>query len=164
MKKSERLSEAIQFLSRYWMEKSGLDKKISLLCVAVKRKLISSYQEGEQFQETFDLLSKDSKEYLPFLEEEEKEELIKLSVGNQFLVNVEWQVGEKMALNFHASLPKNPSRITSERKGFFIQLTVKDAYGEITVNYPDLDAEGIDDQSVKDLEDMANLYRSSLDQ
>ena len=61
MKKSERLSEAIQFLSRYWMEKSGLDKKVSLLCVAVKRKLISSYQEGEQFQETFDLLSKDSK-------------------------------------------------------------------------------------------------------
>ena len=72
MKKSERLSEAIQFLSRYWMEKSGLDKKIFLLCVAVKRKLISSYKEGDQFKETFDLLSKDSKEYLQFLEEEEK--------------------------------------------------------------------------------------------
>ena len=160
MKKSERLSAAIQFLSRYWMEKSGLDKKISLLNVAVKHKLISSYQEGEQFQETFDLLSKDSKEYLPFLEEEEKEELIKLSGENQFLVNVEWQVGEKMALNFHAILPKNPSRITSERKGFFIQLTVKDTNGEITVDYPDLDAEGIDDQSVKDLEDMVTLYRA----
>ena len=98
------------------------------------------------------------------MKEEEKEELIKLSGGNQFLVNVEWQVGEKMALNFHASLPKNPSRITSERKGFFIQLIVKDTNSEIAVYYPDLDAEGIDDQSVKDLEDMANLYRSSLDQ
>ena len=160
MKKSERLSEVIQFLSRYWMGKSGLDKKISLLCVAVKRKLISSYQEGEQFQDTFDLLSKDSKEYLPFLEEEEKEELIKLSVGNQFLVNVEWQVSEKMALNFHASLPKDPHRMNSERKGFFTQLTVKDTNGEITVDYPDLDAEGIDDQSVKMLEDMVTLYRS----
>ena len=64
MEKSERLSEAIQFLSRYWMEKSGLDKKISLLSVAVKRKLISSYQEGELFQETYDLPSRDSKEYL----------------------------------------------------------------------------------------------------
>ena len=116
MEKSERLSEAIQFLSRYWMDKSGLDKKISLLNVAVKHKLISSYQEGERFQETFDLLSKDSKDYLTFLEEEEKEELIKLSGGNQFLVNVEWQVGEKMDLNFHASLPKDPSKITSERK------------------------------------------------
>ena len=164
MKKSERLSEAIQFLSRYWMEKSVLDKKISLLCVAVKRKLISSYQEGEQFQETFDLLSKDSKEYLPFLEEKEKEELIKLSGGNQFLVNVEWQVGEKMEINFHASLPKDPSKMNSERKGFFIHLMVKDTDGGITVDYPDLDAEGIDDQSVKDLEDMANFYRSLLDQ
>ena len=67
MEKSERLSEVIQSLSRYWMEKSGLDKKISLLNVAVKRKLISSYQEEEQFQETFDLLSKESREYLPFL-------------------------------------------------------------------------------------------------
>ena len=47
MKKGERLSEAIQFLSRCWMKKSGLDKKISLPSVAVKRKLISSYQEGE---------------------------------------------------------------------------------------------------------------------
>ena len=164
MKKSERLSEAIQFLSRYWMEKSGLDKKVSLLCVAVKRKLISSYQEGEQFQETFDLLSKDSKDYLKFLEEEEREELIKLSGENQFLVNVEWQVGEKMDLNFHASLPKDPSRMNSERKGFFIHLMVKDTDGGITVDYPDLDAEGIDDQSVKDLKDMANLYRSLLDQ
>ena len=86
MKKSERLSEAIQFLSRYWMEKSVLDKKVSLLCVAVKRKLISSYQEGEQFQETFDLLSKDSKDYLKFLEEEEKEELIKLSKSDLLLL------------------------------------------------------------------------------
>ena len=164
MEKSERLSEAIQFLSRYWMEKSGLDKKISLLSVAVKRKLISSHQEGELFQETFDLLSKDSKDYLKFLEEEEKEELIKLSGENQFLVNVEWQIGEKMEINFHASLPKDPSKMNSERKGFFIQLTVKATNGEITIDYPDLDAEGIDDQSVKDLEDMANLYRSSLDQ
>ncbi len=160
MKKSERLSAAIQFLSRYWMEKSGLDKKISLLSVAVKRKLISSYQEGEQFQETFDLLSKDSKDYLAFLEEEEKEELIKLSGGNQFLVNVVWQVGEKIEINFHASLPKDPSKMNSERKGFFIQLTVKDANGEITVDYPDLDAEGIDDQSVKMLEEMVTLYRA----
>jgi nitrous oxide reductase len=160
MEKSERLSEAIQFLSRYWMDKSGLDKKISLLNVAVKHKLISSYQEGERFQETFDLLSKDSKDYLTFLEEEEKEELIKLSGGNQFLVNVEWQVGEKMDLNFHASLPKDPSKITSERKEFFIQLIVKDTNGEITVNYPDLDAEGIDDQSVKILEDMVALYQT----
>ena len=160
MEKSERLSEAIQFLSRYWMDKSGLDKKISLLNVAVKHKLISSYQEGERFQETFDLLSKDSKDYLTFLEEEEKEELIKLSGGNQFLVNVEWQVGEKMDLNFHASLPKDPSKITSERKEFFIQLIVKDTNGQITVNYPDLDAEGIDDQSVKILEDMVALYRT----
>ncbi len=160
MEKSERLSAAIQFLSRYWMEKSGLDKKISLLNVAVKRKLISSHQEGEQFQETFDLLSKDSKDYLPFLEEEEKEELIKLSGENQFLVNVEWQVGEKMALNFHASLPKDPSRMNSERRGFFTQLTVKDANGEITVDHPDLDAEGVDDQSVKMLEEMVTLYRA----
>ena len=160
MEKSERLSAAIRFLSKYWMEKSRLDKKISLLCVAVKRKLMSSYQEGEQFQETFDLLSKDSKEYLPFLEEEEKEELIKLSGGNQFLVNVEWQVGEKIALNFHASLPKNPDRITSEKKGFFIQLIVKDANSAIAVYYPDLDAEGIDDQSVKMLEEMVTLYRA----
>ena len=160
MKKSERLSEAIQFLSRYWMEKSGLDKKIALLSVAVKRELVSSYQEGEQFQETFDLLSKDSKEYLPFLEEEEKEELIKLSGGNQFLVNVEWQVGEKMDLNFHASLPRDPSKMNSERKGFFIQLIVKDTNGEITVDYPNLNAEGIDDQSVKTLEDMVTLYHA----
>ena len=160
MKKSERLSAAIQFLSRYWMEKSGLDKKISLLSVAVKRKLISSYQEGEQFQETFDLLSKDSKDYLAFLEEEEKEELIKLSGGNQFLVNVVWQVGEKIEINFHASLPKDPSKMNSERKGFFIQLTVKDTNSEITVDYPDLDAEGIDDQSVKTLEEMVTLYRT----
>ena len=160
MKKSERLSATIQFLSRYWMEKSGLDKKISLLSVAVKRKLISSYQEGEQFQETFDLLSKDSKDYLAFLEEEEKEELIKLSGGNQFLVNVVWQVGEKIEINFHASLPKDPSKMNSERKGFFIQLTVKDTNGEITVDYPDLDAEGIDDQSVKTLEEMVALYRA----
>ena len=98
------------------------------------------------------------------MKEEEKEELIKLSGGNQFLVNVEWQVGEKMEINFYASLPKNPSRTNSERKGFFIHLMVKDTDGRITVDYPDLDAEGIDDQSVKDLEDMANLYRSSLDQ
>ncbi len=160
MEKSERLSEAIQSLSRYWMKKSGLDKKISLLSVAVKRKLISSYQEGEQFQETFDLLSKDSKDYLTFFEEEEKEELTKLSGENQFLVNVEWQVGEKMALNFHASLPKDPRRMNSERKGFFIHLIVKDANGEITVDYPDLDAEGIDDQSVKMLENMVRLYQS----
>ena len=160
MKKSERLSEAIQFLSRYWMEKSGLGKKISLLSVAVKRKLISSYQEGERFQETFDLLSKDSKDYLTFLEEEEKEELIKLSGGDQFLVNVEWQVGEKIEINFHASLPKDPSTMNSERKGFFIQLTVKDTNGEITVDYPDLDAEEIDDQSVKTLQDMVTLYRA----
>ncbi len=160
MEKSERLSEAIQFLSRYWMEKSGLDEKISLLSVAVKRKLISSYQEGERFQETFNLLSKDSKDYLTFLEEEEKEELIKLSGGNQFLVNVEWQVGEKMEINFHASLPKNPSRTNSERKGFFIHLMVKDTDGGITVDYPDLDTEGIDDQSVKTLEEMVTLYQA----
>ena len=160
MKKSERLSEAIQFLSRYWMKKSGLDKKISLLSIAVKRKLISSHQEGEQFQETFDLLSRDSKDYLPFLEEEEKKELIKLSGENQFLVNVELQVGEKMEINFHASLPKDPHRITSERKGFFTQLTVKDTNGEITISYPDLDAKGIDDQSVKTLEEMVTLYHA----
>ena len=60
-------------------------------------------------------MSKDNKECLPFLEEEEKEELIKLSGGNQFLVNVEWQVGEKIDINFHASLRKNPSRMNSER-------------------------------------------------
>ena len=160
MEKRERLSEAIQFLSRYWIEKSGLDEKISLLSVAVKRKLISSYQEGERFQETFDLLSKDSRDYLTFLEEEEKEELIKLSGENQFLVNVEWQVGEKMALNFHASLPKDPSRMTSERKGFFIHLVIRDTDGGVTVDYPDLDAEGIDDQSVKMLEEMVTLYRA----
>ena len=65
-----------------------------------------------------------------------------------------------MALNFHASLPEDPSMITSERKEFFIQLTVKDTNGEITVDYPDLDAEGIDDQSVKDLEDMVTLYQA----
>ena len=160
MEKSERLSETIQFLSRYWMEKSGLDKKISLLSVSVKRNLISSYQEGERFQETFDLLSKDSKDYLTFLEEEEKEELIKLSGENQFLVNVEWQVGEKMDLIFHASLPEDPRRMNSERKGFFIHLMVKDTDGGITVDYPDLDAEGIDDQSVKILENMVTLYRT----
>ena len=160
MEKSERLSEAIQFLSRYWMEKSGLDKKISLLSVSVKRNLISSYQEGERFQETFDLLSKDSKDYLTFLEEEEKEELIKLSGENQFLVNVEWQVGEKMDLNFYASLPEDPRRMNSERKGFFIHLMVKDTDGGITVDYPDLDAKGIDDQSVKILENMVTLYRT----
>ena len=94
------------------------------------------------------------------MKEEEKEELIKLSGENQFLVNVEWQVGEKMDINFHASLPKDPHRMTSERKGFFIQLIVKDADGGITVDYPDLDAEGIDDQSVKILEDMVTLYRA----
>ena len=55
---------------------------------------------------------------------------------------------------------KIPSRITSERKGFFIQLTVKDTNGEITIDYPDLDAEGIDDQSVKKLEEMVALYQS----
>ena len=65
-----------------------------------------------------------------------------------------------MALNFHASLPKDPSRITSERKGFFIQLTVKDNNGEFTIDYPDLDAEGIDDQSVKILEEMVKQYRA----
>ena len=65
-----------------------------------------------------------------------------------------------MSLNFHASLPKDPSKMNSERKGFFIQLIVKDANGEIAVDYPNLDAEGIDDQSVKDLEDMVTLYRA----
>ena len=55
-----------------------------------------------------------------FFKEEEKEELTKLSGENQFLVNLEWQVGEKMDLNFHASLPKDPHSMTSERKGFFI--------------------------------------------
>ena len=94
------------------------------------------------------------------MKEEKKGELIKLSGGNQFLVNVEWQVGEKMEINFHASLPKDPSRMTSERKGFFIHLIVKDANGEITVDYPDLDAEGIDDQSVKIVENMVTLYRN----
>ena len=34
--------------------------------------------------------------------------------------------------------------MNSERKGFFIQLIVKDTNGEITIDYPDLDAEGID--------------------
>ena len=160
MEKSERLSKAIQFLPRYWMEKSGLDKKISLLNVSVKRKLISSYQERERFQETYDLPSRDSKEYLPFFKEEEKEELIKLSGENQFLVNVGWPVVEKMDLNFHASLPKDPRRMNSERKGFFIHLMVKDTDGGITVDYPDLDAEGIDDQSVKILENMVTLYRT----
>ena len=94
------------------------------------------------------------------MKEEEKEELIKLSGGNQFLVNVEWQVGEKMDLNFHASLPRDPSKMNSERKGFFIQLIVKDTNGEITVDYPNLNAEGIDDQSVKTLEDMVTLYHA----
>ena len=160
MKKSERLSEAIQFLSRYWMEKSELDKKTSLLNVSVKRNLINIYQEGERFRETFDLLSKDSKEYLLFFKEEEKEELIELSGENQFLVNVEWQFDKKMDLNFRASLPKDPNRMNSERKGFFIHLMVKDTDGGITVDYPDLDAEGIDGQSVKILEDMVILYRN----
>ena len=160
MEKSERLSEAIQSLSRYWMEKTRLDKKIGLLNVAVKRELISSYQERELFQETYDLPSRDSKEYLSFFKEEEKEELTKLSGENQFLVNVEWQVGEKMDLNFHASLPKDPRSMTSERKGFFIHQMVKNIDGEITVDYPDIDAEGIDDQSVKILENMVTLYRT----
>jgi len=160
MENSERLSEAIQFLSRYWMEKSELDKKISLLNVSVKRNLINIYQEGERFRETFDLLSKDSKEYLLFFKEEEKEELIELSGENQFLVNVEWQFGKKMDLNFRASLPKDPNRMNSERKGFFIHLMVKDTDGGITVDYPDLNAEGIDNQSVKILEDMVILYRN----
>ena len=105
-------------------------------------------------------MSKDSKDYLTFLEEEEKEELIKLSGENQFLVNVEWQVGEKMDINLHASLPKDPQRMNSERKGFFTKLIVKDTNGEITISYPDLDAEGIDDQSVKALEEMVTLYRA----
>ena len=160
MENSERLSEAIQFLSRYWMEKPELDKKISLLNVSVKRNLINIYQEGERFRETFDLLSKDSKEYLLFFKEEEKEELIELSGENQFLVNVEWQFDKKMDLNFRASLPKDPNRMNSERKGFFIHLMVKDTDGGITVDYPDLDAEGIDGQSVKILEDMVILYRN----
>ena len=77
---------------------------------------------------------------------------------------MEWQVGEKMDLNFHASLPKDPNRMTSERRGFFIHLVIRDTDGGITVDYPDLDAEGIDDRSVKILENMANRYRSSLDQ
>ena len=94
------------------------------------------------------------------MKEEEKEELIKLSGGNQFLVNVEWQVGEKRDLNFHASLPKDPSRMTSERKGFFIHLVIRDTNGEFTIDYPDLDAERIDDQSVKTLEEMVTLYRA----
>ena len=94
------------------------------------------------------------------MKEEEKGELIKLSGENQFLVNVGWQVGEKRDINFHASLPKDPSRMNSERKGFFIQLTVKYLNGKFTIDYPDLDAEGIDDQSVKILEDMVTLYRS----
>ena len=38
---------------------------------------------------------------------------------------------------------------------------VKNIDGEITVDYPDIDAEGIDDQSVKILEDMVTLYRTS---
>ena len=97
---------------------------------------------------------------IQILKEEKKGELIKLSGGNQFLVNVEWQVGEKMEINFHASLPKDPSRMNSERKGFFTQLTVKDTNGEIAVDYPDLDAEGIDNQSVKMLEEMVTLYRT----
>jgi hypothetical protein len=37
---------------------------------------------------------------------------------------------------------------------------VKDTNGGITVDYPDLDAEGIDDQSVKALEEMVTLYRA----
>ena len=94
------------------------------------------------------------------MKEEEKEELIKLSGENQFLINVEWQVGEKMDINFHASLPKDPQRMNSERKGSFTQLIVKDTNGEITISYPDLDAEGIDDQSVKTLEEMVTLYRA----
>ena len=74
---------------------------------------------------------------------------------------MEWQVGEKMDLNFHASLPKDPHSMTSERKGFFIHLMVKDTDGKIIVDYPDIDAEGIDDQSVKILKDMVTLYRAS---
>ena len=105
-------------------------------------------------------MSKDSKEYLLFFKEEEKEELIELSGENQFLVNVEWQVGERTDINFHASLPRDPSKMNSERKGFFTQLIVKDTNGEITISYPDLDAEGIDGQSVKILEDMVILYRN----
>ena len=73
---------------------------------------------------------------------------------------MEWQVGEKMDLNFHASLPKDPRSMTSERKGFFIHLMVKDTDGGITVHYPGSDAEGIDDQSVKILENMVTLYRT----
>ena len=38
---------------------------------------------------------------------------------------------------------------------------VKNIDGEITVDYPDIDAEEIDDQSVKILEDMVPLYRAS---
>ena len=38
---------------------------------------------------------------------------------------------------------------------------VKNIDGEITVDYPDIDAEGIDDQSVKILEDMVTMYRAS---
>ena len=38
---------------------------------------------------------------------------------------------------------------------------VKNTDGEITVDYPDIDAKGIDDQSVKILEDMVTLYRAS---
>ena len=37
---------------------------------------------------------------------------------------------------------------------------VKNTDGEITVDYPDIDAEGIDDQSVKMLEEMVTLYRA----
>ena len=65
-----------------------------------------------------------------------------------------------MEINFHASLPKNPRRMNSERKGFFIHLVIRDTVGGITVDYPDLDAEGIDDQSVKMLEEMVTLYRA----
>ena len=37
---------------------------------------------------------------------------------------------------------------------------VKDTNGKTTVNHPDLDAKGIDDQSVKTLEDMVTQYRA----
>ena len=37
---------------------------------------------------------------------------------------------------------------------------VKNIDGEITVDYPDLDAEGIDDQSVKMLEETVAFYQT----
>ena len=66
-----------------------------------------------------------------------------------------------MDLNFYASLPKDPRSMTSERKGAFAHQMVKNTDGEISVDYPDIDTEGIDDQSVKILEDMVTLYRAS---